>query len=527
VSKNIYLTPSQKPKIIIQSWTHATIPNMISGVDGIFSDGDWVESKDQNPNGNVRLVQLADIGDGFYKNRSNRFLTKSKSTELNCTYLKRNDILLARMPDPLGRSCLFPGDKKDSVTVVDVCVIRPGQTGVNYRWLMHIINSYPIRVFIKSLQSGTTRDRISKKNLATILFPIPPLNEQHRIVAKIEELFAKLDAGVAALQKVKAEIKRYRQAVLKYAFEGKLTEELRKKKPKGSKASEQLNLISEERFKLWEREQLKKVSGKTNAKILSTLRAKYKVPKNPKGINRQDYPKTWEVATVEQLAKVETGATPLKGNQEYYNNGEIPWVTSGSVNSPFIKQADSYVTKKALKETNLKIYPKNSLLVAMYGEGKTRGMVSELLIEATSNQACAAIIFDGHAAKSKDYVKMFFLKNYNDLRLSASGGVQPNLNLGIIREIEVPFPPIWEQNLIVDEIERQFSIANSIDNTVEGCLKSSSNLRQSILKKAFEGKLVPQDPNDEPAEKFLERIKAEKAKLEEKIKPKRKTRKKK
>ena len=104
-------------------WSLETIPDLV-GDNGVFSDGDWVESKDQDPDGNVRLIQLADIGDGFYRDRSNRFLTKEKAIELNCTFLETGDVLIARMPDPLGRACLFPGDKKESVTVVDVCVVR-------------------------------------------------------------------------------------------------------------------------------------------------------------------------------------------------------------------------------------------------------------------------------------------------------------------------------------------------------------------------------------------------------------------
>ena len=104
-------------------WAEASIGDLLSK-DGVFSDGDWVESKDQDPGGGVRLIQLADVGDGVYVNKSQRFLTPEKAIELGCTYLVSGDLLIARMPDPLGRACLFPGDPKRSVTVVDVCIIR-------------------------------------------------------------------------------------------------------------------------------------------------------------------------------------------------------------------------------------------------------------------------------------------------------------------------------------------------------------------------------------------------------------------
>ncbi len=91
----------------------------------LFTDGDWVESKDQDANGDVRLIQLADLGDGVWLNRSKRYMTSAKAAALKCTFLQDGDLLLGRMPDPLGRCCVFPGDTKPCVTVVDVCVIRP------------------------------------------------------------------------------------------------------------------------------------------------------------------------------------------------------------------------------------------------------------------------------------------------------------------------------------------------------------------------------------------------------------------
>ena len=104
-------------------WAYAGLPDLISS-DGVFGDGDWIESKDQDQYGDVRLIQLADIGDGKYLDKSKRFLTHAKAIELGCTFLQRGDVLIARMPDPLGRACIFPGDSKEAVTVVDVCVVR-------------------------------------------------------------------------------------------------------------------------------------------------------------------------------------------------------------------------------------------------------------------------------------------------------------------------------------------------------------------------------------------------------------------
>ena len=131
----------------------------------VFTDGDWVETKDQDPAGDVRLTQLADVGDGEWINKSARFLTSEKARQLKCTYLRSGDLLVARMPDPLGRCCVFPGDSMPCVTVVDVCVIRPNQHTVDNRYLMHAINAPHGRRGIARHMTGTTRQRISRKNL--------------------------------------------------------------------------------------------------------------------------------------------------------------------------------------------------------------------------------------------------------------------------------------------------------------------------------------------------------------------------
>src|SRR5262245_47255657 len=208
-------------------WALAQLPQLI-GPGGVFTDGDWVESKDQDPNGDVRLIQLADIGDGYYKNKSRRFLTHQKALELCCTFLEPGDVLVARLPDPLGRACIFPGDAKPAVTAVDICIIRPGLSGPESRWIMHVLNSPSVRQVIEGLHRGTTRKRVSRRNLASVKLPLAPLSEQRRIVATIEELLARVNATRERLAKVPNILKRFRQAVLAAACSGRLTEDWRK-----------------------------------------------------------------------------------------------------------------------------------------------------------------------------------------------------------------------------------------------------------------------------------------------------------
>jgi len=190
-------------------------------------------------------------------------------------------------------------------------------------------------------------------------------------------------------------------------------------------------------------------------------------------------------------------------------------VTSGALNNNFVTEASEFITPMAIQKTNAKLFPVGTLLVALYGEGKTRGKVSELQIEAATNQACAALLFNSSNSVLRPYLKTFLLNNYEAVRLLASGGVQPNLSLSIVKETIVPLPPLAEQARIVAEVERRLSVVEELEAVVFANLQRATRLRQSILQKAFTGGAVSQDLNDEPADKLLERIKNQPARIPE------------
>jgi type I restriction enzyme S subunit len=198
-------------------WPMKPLGDLLSDAE-VFVDGDWVESKDQDPNGEIRLIQLADIGDGFYIDKSSRFLTKETALRLRCTFLKSGDVLVARMPDPLGRACIFPGDKKEAVTVVDVCVIRPADDGPDPYWLMHCINSAGFRTLIAQQQTGTTRARISRGNLSRLPIISPPLPLQQEFSRLSKQTTEALPVAGAA-----GNIDKLFELLLQQAFSGQLT----------------------------------------------------------------------------------------------------------------------------------------------------------------------------------------------------------------------------------------------------------------------------------------------------------------
>ena len=185
LTQSIFLDMFGDPVTNPQGWPQVSLAKFLATAE-VFTDGDWVESKDQDPNGDVRLIQLADIGDGTYLDKSSRFLTKQTALRLRYTSLKAGDILVARMPDPLGRACMFPGDSKDAATVVDVCIVRPRDGNPNPIWLMCCINTPGFRGQIARLATGTTRQRISRGNLSKLQIIAPPLRHQEAFAVRMD-----------------------------------------------------------------------------------------------------------------------------------------------------------------------------------------------------------------------------------------------------------------------------------------------------------------------------------------------------
>ena len=343
--------------------------------------------------------------------------------------------------------------------------------------------------------------RVNNTTLADYPLVLPPFSEQRRIVAEIEKQFTRLDAAETALKRVEANLKRYRASVLKAACEGKLvpTEaELAEAEGRDYEPADQLleRILAERRVR-WESQEKR--------------RGNFKEPVPPDTSDLSELPEGWVWGNLDQLADVGTGSTPLTTNQEFYQGGDIPWVTSSALNSPLISTPSKFVTDRAVRECRLKLYPPHTLLIAMYGEGKTRGKCSELLFESAINQAIAAITLPQVAVDSRSYVRLSLTSNYEKTRRLAKGGVQPNLNLSLVRQITIPLAPLAEQQRIVAELERHLSVNQQAETTVLASLKRAGRLRQSILKQAFSGRLVPQDPSDEPASVLLERIVAERA----------------
>lgn len=460
------------------------------------SGGTPKSTNDEYYGGDIPWLVIGDLNDSYVR-ESQKTITDKGLNNSSAKIVAPDNILIA-MYGSIGKLGI---NKIPLATNQAIAFTTQINENIYNRYLFYYL--FSIRSHLHSLGKGGTQQNISQTVLKEVEIPIPPESIQHQIVEKIEELFSDLDNGIDNLKKAKQQLETYKQSVLKAAFEGKLTKEWREQQDNLSTPEELKEQIEEERqryreqqLKEWEQEVEEwKEQGEQGKKPRKPRKIRSTSPIEEDDINdKHSLPDKWSWTRVGDIGKVGTGSTPLKKKHElYYEGGEIPWVTSGALNDWYVKEASGFVTKKALEETNLTVYPKHTLLVAMYGEGKTRGKCSELLIEACTNQAVAAIVQEKTEAKTRQFLKYFFLKNYNDIRRLSAGGVQPNLNLGIIRDTLVPLPPLKEQEKIVEELESRLSVVQQNKKTISAELQKAKALRQSILKKAFEGKLIQKE----------------------------------
>lgn len=330
---------------------------------------------------------------------------------------------------------------------------------------------------INTRAKGTGTPHVDPGLLWNYQFPIAPYNEQKRIVEKIEELFSDLDKGIEILEKAQKQLMIYRQAVLKWAYEGKLTH--------GS-------------------------------------------------IKEGELPSGWElVKTGDKIKPINNGYTPTK---EFLSegSGEIPFLKvynlnfDGSLNSKknpaFIPEA---IHKKDLKRSIC--YPGDVLINIV---GPPLGKVSVVTNEYPEWNINQAIVLFRPNEKVRSKYISYFLQNHVTIQwlenTSKATAGQWNIKVSTCREIPFPYCSVDEQDKLIQEVERRLSVCDKIEEMIEESLKQSEILRYSILKRAFEGKLVPQVPNDEPASILLQRIKADKennkpVKKEREKKPKSRT----
>lgn len=333
--------------------------------------------------------------------------------------------------------------------------------------------------------------KINQQDMHSFRMPLPPLAEQRRIVEAIEEQFTRLDAAVAGLKRVQQQLKRYRAAVLKAACEGRLVpteaDLARAEGREHEPADKLLERILEER----------RAAG----------RAKYKEPITPSPGG--SLPEGWVWATIEQLNRAERPCAygVLQPGPDV--PGGVPFIRVGDINGGTIDMG-------SLKHISPEIagqYPRTrlqggELLITLVGTIGRTAIVPTSLSGANTARAVGVVPLVSQVHAQWPEVWFRNPEKIDEMTRLSHEVARKTLNLEDVRAATVALPPLAEQERIVAEVERRLSVVEKAEATVEASLKRAARMRQAILKRAFEGKLVPQDPNDEPASVLLERIRA-------------------
>lgn len=367
--------------------------------------------------------------------------------------------------------------------------------------------------------SGTTRLKLPQAPMKRIPLVLPPLREQHRIVDAVDSLFTKLDAAVAALERVRANLKRYRASVLKSAVEGRLVpteaELARKEGRDYEPASVLLNRILVERRRRWEESELARMKAAGKPPKDDRWKAKYKEPVAPDTNALPQLPEGWCWATCNQIAWSAGYGTSVKCRED--NDGlavlRIPNISGGTLDLRHLK----FAPKRYAENEDALVGLGDLLLIRTNGSQTLIGRGAVMRNKPTSRFAFASylirlrlvplpVVLDWAAVVwESPYVRQWI-----ESRAASSAG-QFNISLRVLEKLAVPLPPEAEQRRSALEVERLLSIVQSSSVACDLAMTRSQRLRQSILKWAFEGKLIDQNPNDEPACVLLERIRAARA----------------
>ncbi len=449
-----------------------------------------------------KSTTLPYIGMEHIESETMRLIGTSPASELksNAVRFFPGDVLYGRLRPYLNK--VFRPDF-EGLCSSEFIVFRES-SNLNSRYLQYFLNSWSFKEFASHLVEGD-RPRVDWGQLNVFDFLLPPLAEQSRIVAAIEQQFTRLDAAVASLQQAKEKLKRYRASVLKAAVEGKLTEEWRADHPATEATSELLERILKERRARWEADL--RAKGKDPSKV------KYVEPAKPDVEGLPELPEGWCWASLDQSSRRITDGTH---QPPQFTEEGIPFIFVTHI----VKGSISFENTKFISESTYNLL--NARCPVEYGDilysavGSYGVAVPVLIRQPFSFQRHIAHIKPSTSLSMKYLI--FSLNSPVCLDQShhvARGVAQKTVTLTDLARFAIPLAPRDEQEQIVSEVERRLSVINRLETTIEANLKRAERERQSILREAFAGRLVQQDPNDEPAGVLLERIREERAKREQ------------
>lgn len=386
-----------------------------------------------------------------------------------------------------------------------VCKIITNEKYLIKKFLLYGINGYLSA--IHKATSSVTVAHLSSLDIARIPFPLPPLNEQRRIVAKLEKLLAKVDTCKERLDKIPAILKRFRQSVLSAACSGRLTADWRENNPDVESAEELLKRIQDEREKRYEDECEKaKAEGRRKPKAPFSEHSSVTFEKEA------ELPISWCVTLLGNITQTQGGIQKTPKRKPV--NNPYPYLRVANVYRGYLKLNEIEYFELLSNELETLRLKKGDLLIVEGNGSPTE--IGRCAIWSGEIENC---VHQNHIIRSRPLtgITPYFLLTYLNspqgiavmMQLSSSTSGLHTLSVGKVNNIVVPIAPLAEQQEIVNRVATLFKTADQIEQRYQKARTYIDQLTQSILAKAFRGELVPQDSNDEPASVLLERIRAE------------------
>ncbi|MEE4198848.1 MAG: restriction endonuclease subunit S [Bacteroidales bacterium] len=310
---------------------------------------------------------------------------------------------------------------------------------VNGEFLKMVLRSEEFKKLLNTKTSGISKARVKVNEFLDIRIPLPSLVEQNRIVEAYDKKIKQAEELEKKAVETENDIGKYIDNELGIEFTSEV---------KDIESTTFLKLISYSQFKKW---------GVDKQKI-----------------EKVQFNKNYETKRIIELCNVSSGGTPSRSRKEYYT-GNIPWIKTTEVRNDVIYNTEEKITDDAIKNSSAKLYPKDSLIIAMYGQGATRGRTAKLGIEASTNQACAVLYNINNSIIDTDYLWIYLMNEYERLRALASGNNQPNLNAQMIKNYEVVIPPFNIQQKIK-------TIVHEMKVEIKKNKEKSTNVKQQALK---------------------------------------------
>ena len=367
--------------------------------------------------GDIPWLKTGDLNDDYIYEIPET-ITQKALEETSVKLNPAGSVLIAMYGATIGKVGIltFPA------TTNQACCACVDYQGIEKMYLFYFLLSHKEEFIM--LGGGGAQPNISKEKIVDTFIPIPPLLEQNRIVNAIEQWFYLIDTLETAKEDLKTSIEHAKSKILDLAIHGKLV-------PQDS-------------------------NDEPAIELLKRINPKFSPCDNAHDANQ--LPDSWCWTTLGNIGKWQSGATPSRLNKDYYN-GNIPWLKTGDLTDGFIYDIPETITQKALEETSVKLNPKGSVLIAMYGA--TIGKIGILTIPSTTNQACCAC--SEYKGIYNMYLFYYLLSHRDIFIMMGGGGAQPNISKEKITETLIPLPPLSEQKRIVAKIEELFAVIDKIN----------------------------------------------------------------